>query len=110
MKGNADKCHFLASTSQGGSLNVNNFKIKNSDCEKHLGVKFDTKRRFDRHVTNLCKRANKKIQTLAGITPFMNCSKRRLPIKSFFKSEFNYCPSIWMCCSCENQTSLMKGA
>ena len=27
-KGNADKCHFLVSTSQEVSLNVNNFKIK----------------------------------------------------------------------------------
>ena len=43
LKGNADKCHFLVSTSQEISLNVNNFKIKNSDYEKLLGVKFDSK-------------------------------------------------------------------
>ena len=28
LKGNVDKCHFLVSTSQEVSLNVNNFKIK----------------------------------------------------------------------------------
>ena len=28
LKGKADKCHFLVSTSQEVSLNVNNFKIK----------------------------------------------------------------------------------
>ena len=33
LKGNADKCRFLVSTSQEVNLNVNNFKIKNSDCE-----------------------------------------------------------------------------
>ena len=33
LKGNANKFHFLVSTSQEVSLNVNNFKIKNSDCE-----------------------------------------------------------------------------
>ena len=54
LKGNADKCHFLVSTSQEVSLNVNIFKIKNSDCEKLLGVKFDSKLRFDQHVTDLC--------------------------------------------------------
>ena len=43
LKGNADKCHFLVSTSQEVNLNVNNFKIKNSHCEKLLGVKFDSK-------------------------------------------------------------------
>ena len=53
LKGNADKCHFLESTSQEVALNVNNFKIKNSDCEKLLGVKFDFKFRFDQHITDL---------------------------------------------------------
>ena len=43
LKGNADKCHFLVSTCQEVSLNVNTFKIKNSDFEKLLGVKFDSK-------------------------------------------------------------------
>ena len=41
LKDNADRFHFLVSLSQEVSLNVNNFKIKNSDCEKLLGVKFD---------------------------------------------------------------------
>ena len=49
LKGNANKCHFLVSTSQDVSLNVNNFKIKNSDCDKFSGVKFDSKLRFDQH-------------------------------------------------------------
>ena len=62
LKGNADKCHFLVSTSQEVSLNVNTFKIKNSDCEKLLGVKFDSKLRFDQHITDLCRTASRKIQ------------------------------------------------
>ena len=40
---------FFVSTSQDISLNVNNFKIKSSDCEKLLGVKLDLKLRFDPH-------------------------------------------------------------
>ena len=62
LKGNADKCQFLVSASQEVSLNVNNFKIKNSDCEKLLGVKFDSKLRFDQHITDLCRRTSRKIQ------------------------------------------------
>ena len=31
VKANADKCHFVVSTSQKVSLDVNNFKIKNSE-------------------------------------------------------------------------------
>ena len=84
LKGNVAKCHFLVSTSQVVNLNVNNFKIKNSDCEKLLGVKFDSKLRFDQHITDLCRTASRKIHALARVTPFMNLSKRRLLMNSFF--------------------------
>ena len=66
---------FLVSTSQEESLNVNNFKIKKSDCEKLLGVKLNPKLRFDQHITDLCRRASKKMRTLARATPFINFSK-----------------------------------
>ena len=36
LKGNADKCHFLVSTSQEVSLNVNTIKIKDSDCGRQI--------------------------------------------------------------------------
>ena len=47
LKDNGSKLHFLVSPSQEVSLNVNIFKIKNSDCKKLLGVKFDSRLRFD---------------------------------------------------------------
>ena len=97
MKSNADKCHFLVSTSQEVSLNANNFKIKNSVYEKLLGVKCDIKLRFDQHITDLCGSASKKIDALARVTPFMNLSKWSLLMNSFFKTQFNYCPLIWKC-------------
>ena len=58
LKGNAHKCHFLVSTSREVRLDVNTFKIKNSDCEKLLGVKLDSKLRFDQHVADLCRTAS----------------------------------------------------
>ena len=108
LKGNADKCQFLVSTSQEVSLNVNNFKIKNSDYEKRLGVKFDSKLRFDQRIADLWRRASRTIHTLARVTPFMNLSKRRLLMSSFFKTQFNYCPLIWMCHSWENDSEINR--
>ena len=70
LKGNADKCHFLVSTSQEVSLNVNEFKIKNSDCKNLLGVKFDSKLIFDQHTTHFCSRTSRKIHVLARVMPF----------------------------------------
>ena len=86
LNGNADKCHFLVSASQEINLNVNNFEIKSSDCEKLLGVKFDSKLRFDQYITDLYRRARRKIRTLAKVTPVTNLPKRRLLMNSFFKS------------------------
>ena len=63
---------FLVSTSQEVSLNESNFEIKNSDCEKLLDVKFDSKLRFDQHIRDLCRRANRKIHALARVMLFMN--------------------------------------
>ena len=108
LKGNADKCHFLVSISKEVSLNVNNFKIKSSDYEKLLGVKFDSKLRFDQNVTDLFRAASRKIHARARVTLFMNLSKRRLLMNSFFKTRFNYCPLIWMCHSRENNRKINR--
>ena len=41
MKINANKCHLLLSSNSTVNVRVENFDIKNSDCEKHLGIKFN---------------------------------------------------------------------
>ena len=108
LKGNDDKCHFLVSTIQEVNLNVNSFKIKSSYCEKLLGVKFDSKLRFDQHISDLCRRTSRKIHALARVTPFMNLSRRRLLMNFFFMTQFNYCPLIWMCHSRENNREINR--
>ena len=57
LKGNAGKCLFLVSSGQAVSSNVNLCKIKNSDYQNLLGIKFDSKLRFDQHLTDLCTNA-----------------------------------------------------
>ena len=108
MKGNSDKYHFLVSTSQEVILNVNNFKIKIRYCEKILGVKFDSKLRFDQHITDLCRRPSRKIHALATVTPFMNLSKRRLLMTFSVKIQLNYCLFLWMCHRRENNRKINR--
>ena len=50
----------------------------------------------------------RKIHALARVTPFMNLLKRCLLINSFFKTQFNYCPSIWMSHSRENNSKINR--
>ena len=106
LKGNVNKCHLFANTDQEVSLNVDNFTIKNSECEKPLGVKFDSKLTFNQHISNLCNGNSRKVNALARITSSMNLPKRRLLMNYFFKAQFNYCPLIWMCRSRGNNRKI----
>ena len=62
-----------------------------------MEVKIDNKLTFDCHVSDMCKKSNRKINALARIAPFININKRRILMNSFFRSQSNYCPLIWLC-------------
>ena len=94
MKSNADKCHLLVSTNETVKIQVGNYNIANSKCEKLLGINFDHNLNFDKHLSELCKKVSRKINALSRITPYMNVSKKRILMNAFFKSQFSYCPLI----------------
>ena len=70
--------------------------IKNSTSEKLLGVTIYKKLSFDKHVKNICKKANSKLRALARAAPYMDTGKRKLLLNTFFNAQLNYCPLIWM--------------
>ena len=67
MRINTDKCHFLVSTNNTVKIKIGNFDITNSKSEKLLGVKFDHKLSFDDHISELCKKASRKIHALSRV-------------------------------------------
>ena len=97
LKSDADKCHLLVSSSDAVNLTVSEYDIKNSECEKLLGLKFDNKLTLEKHITDICRKASRKIYALARIVSYMDLSKQRMVMNAFFNSQFNYCPLIWMC-------------
>ena len=97
LKSNADKCHLLVSSSDAVNLRVSEYDIKNSKCEKLLGVKFNNKLIFEKHITDIYRKASTKTYALARIAPYMNLSKRRMVLNAFSNLQLNYCPLIWMC-------------
>ena len=52
--------------------------------------------KFDNHVTNLCKKAGRKLSALTRLAKILPFHKMRILMKSFFDSQFSYCPLIWM--------------
>ena len=97
MKANPDKCHFICSSSVKTSIMIENKQIRNSSCEKLLGVLFDSKLTFQSHNDNICKKASQKLNAISSITPYMDLNKKRLAVNAFSIAQFNYCPLIWMC-------------
>ena len=83
FKSNPDKCHLLVSTNEKTKINIGEFSIESSDCEKLLEVKIDNKLTFDCHASDMCKKANRKINALARIAPFININKKRILMNSF---------------------------
>ena len=93
MKANYDKCHLLVS----GKNNASGFKIKNSECERLLGIKVDCTLKFEKYLNGVIKKGSNNINALSRVTPFMNLSKKKILMNSFLKSQFSYCPLVWMC-------------
>ena len=106
LKSNADKCYVLVSTNKSIGVNIGNYTIDNSECEKLVGVKIDVNLNFSDHISGLCKKASRKISALARVTPFMVLKKRKLIMNTFFTSQFSCCPLIWMCHSRANNRKI----
>ena len=87
LKSNPDKCHALISTNRHLDIKIGDYTIGNSKCEKLLGVKIDVNLNFNNHISDLCKKACRKISALARVAPFMSFNKRKLLMNAFFTSQ-----------------------
>ena len=67
-KSNPDKRHLLVSSYEKINMEIGDFEIENSTCEKLLGVRFDNRLTFDYHISGLRKKASKKINALARVS------------------------------------------
>ena len=91
------KSHFWISPYKTKSIQIQNSCIKASSSEELLGIKIDSNLTFHDHIISLCSKANKKLSALSRVSKYMDINKRRILIKSYFFSQFNYCPLVWMC-------------
>ena len=99
MKLNESKCHLLISGFKHEVIwaNVGGMKIWESKEEKLLGLNIDRDLTFTSHLSKLCAKAGRKLTAISRIAKFLSLEKRRILIKSFFESQFEYCSLLWMC-------------
>ena len=94
--GNASKCHVLLSTDKQVHVKIGTAQIENTQNEKLLRITIDYKLSFDKHIQQICSRVSAKLKALARIAPFMNITKRKILMNTFFNAQFSYCPLTWM--------------
>lgn len=96
MKANSKKYHLLLSSKAPTESLFGGLFIKFRTKETFYGALIDSKFGFDEHISFICTKISRKINKLGRIANFMSYWKRRLIMRAFIKSQFNYCASIWM--------------
>ena len=59
-------------------------------------MNIDSKLSFDAHVSSLCAKAGRKLTALTRLAKFLTTHQRRILIRAFIESQFNYCRLVWM--------------
>ena len=80
-------------TTKTGDLHINSLS------DKLLGITFDCKWKFNKHIKDICQNASQKLNALARLAPCMGTTKKCILMNAIFKSQFNYCILVWICCN-----------
>ena len=98
MKLNTDKCHLIVFGYKHEQVWAHIWKdlIWESNDVKLLEITIARNLKFDKHVLKLCSKANEKLSALSRMAKLLSFNKRRTLSKAFVKSQFKYCPIVWM--------------
>ena len=57
---------------------------------------------YDTQVSNICQKAARQLNVLQRLSKFLSVKTRLIILKSFIRSNYNYCPIVWHFCSSLN--------
>ena len=76
LKGNADECHLITSSKTSVEIELSNIMLISEEKVNHLGIYMDKRLNFDYHISQLYKRARKKLHALTRIFKYTNIAQR----------------------------------
>ena len=82
IKLNTDKCHLLLNSQESNTLKIGDLHINNSLSEL-LGITFDCKLEFNKHIEDICEEASQKLNTPSVIAPYMRTTKKHILMNAF---------------------------
>ena len=73
--------------------------LETTEIETVLGIQIDNKLNFENHIKSPCSKASQKLEVLLRFSNLLDAQKKNLLFNSIIKSQFSYCPLVWMFCS-----------
>ena len=91
MKLNTDKRHLLISGNKKRQTRakLDRVIVWESNDVKLLGIALNNKLKRDKHVSNICSKANRKLSTLTRVAKFLPFKKRLILFKAFTSQNLN---------------------
>ena len=77
-------------------ISIDQKNIKTSSSVKLLGVHIDDKLNFNLHITKIGRSAANQLHALVKFWMFLNFEEKKMLINSYFYSNFNDSPLVWM--------------
>ena len=78
------------------TIKFNNKTVETVFSVRLLGIQLDDELNFSLHVSKICKSAARQLSALIRLNNFLCFEGKKSLIKSYFMSNFNYCPLVWM--------------
>ena len=75
-------------------MKIDTIELENTSSEKLLGIIIDSKLNFKEQLEGIIKKTSRKVNVSSRIRPYMNFTKRKLLMNSFFTSQFNHFPLV----------------
>lgn len=100
MQANASKFQAMLLSRSVCNINfiVNGVEIVTTNHVKLLGVEVDKSLNFGVHVSNLCKKAGKRLNCMGRLSKYLSEECLLKICDAFIRSSFSYCTSIWHFC------------
>ena len=76
------------------TIEFNNKTIETVSSVRLLGVQLDDKLNFSLYASSICKSGANQLSALIRLNNFLCFEGKRVLIKSYFISNFNYCPLV----------------
>ena len=89
-------------------LNTNNSIISSVDSVILLGIEIDSKLNFEKHISTICKKASRQLNTISQIQSYIGKKEKEIITNTFVYSHFMYYPLACHFCSKSSQNKIEK--